>query len=267
MKRNTLIFICICAVLIGFTFIIQTAGQVDSTVHARWSVQLHSLQPDLPLAYYELAEDVIDEADDETALALGQHLFRLAGALDPMHLGPGSCLALANLSDDPLEKRRMSVLASLLTDSRSDSLMRQPLNSSSLASADLSTALSLAEAFSYFRTGQGSRALSTLQDPQARRLLTSVSHYLPGGAEHFLEECRSHRGRVRPSLLESELIRMLRIEIALLAGEQRTWSDYLLVSKGMPLIDIDLENLGEAFGVNASRPYYRHGQWIAEPME
>jgi len=81
MKRVTVNFSC--AILIGIVLSLQTAGQTNSPAYEILPDRLFALQPDQPLSYFELAEELVDVADDETTLAMGQHLFRLAGALDP----------------------------------------------------------------------------------------------------------------------------------------------------------------------------------------
>ncbi|MDY7107745.1 MAG: hypothetical protein SYC29_03825 [Planctomycetota bacterium] len=233
---------------------------------ATWEDRLEALRPAVPMAYFELAEEVADRAEDEAQRGLARHLFALAGVLDRDRLGRSACLALADLAEREHERRRLIALASLLG--------RGGIGRSSTSFEGLgldgdptpTAMLALSEAFSYFRRGRGSQALAALREPGAMELLEACDPYLPGGANRFLEECRSFRGRVRPNLSQADEIRMLRLETALLAGSDRPWSSALLYGEGRPLIEVDPARLEETLGVDASRPLYRNGRWVeADP--
>ena len=65
--------------------------------------------------YFELAEEIADAAKNDEERQLARHVFALAGALDPRHLGRSACLALAQLEDQPTARARLLALASLLS--------------------------------------------------------------------------------------------------------------------------------------------------------
>ena len=226
-----------------------------------WTPRLEALAPEQPMAYFELAEEVADAARDEAGRALARHLLGLAGALDPTRLGRSACLALADLAIDEHVRRRYQALATLL-DRRGGvgGWSRAPEDE-----IDRGAALALAEALSHYRTGHGGRALAALRDPGAMALLQQHGDVLRGGAERFLADCRLYRGQSRPYVSDQDLVRMLRLEVALLAGHERSWADELLLAGGRPLVDVDPGRLEETLGANPSRPYWRRGEWRGEP--
>ena len=69
----------------------------------------------------------------------------------------------------------------------------------------------------------------------------------------------------KPALSQIDLMTMLRFEAALLAGPHRSWSSDLLLTNGQPLIEADPDRLADMLGVDASKPYFRHGRWVASP--
>ena len=60
-----------------------------------------------------------------------------------------------------------------------------------------------------------------------------------------------------------DLVLMLRLEAALLAGPDRSWSGDMLLTQGRPLVEVDADRIEETLGVDASRPCYRNGRWVA----
>jgi hypothetical protein len=249
----------VCLLLIGLA---AASPSPRRDAAGPWTDRLEALRPGVPTAYFELAEEVADQADDDAERSLARHLFALAGVLDRERLGRSACLALADLAEGEHDRRRLLALASLLG--------RGGIGQTSLtlAGAGMSEApaptavLALTEAFSQYRRGRGSQALAALRQPGAMDLLRACDPYLPGGANRFLEECRSFRGRVRPSLSQADEIRMLRLEMALLAGSDRPWSSALLYGRGQPLIEVDPDRLEETLGVDGSHPLYRNGRWV-----
>ncbi len=136
----------------------QLLGGATSEVREpndRWSDRLEALEPERPLAYLELAEEIVDAEADEELLALAAHLYALAGVLDTPRLGRSACLGLADLSRQEHVKRRLRALARLLAD---DEVVpaEETLTSSERPSAVALAAVS--QAFSLYRRGQGSRA-------------------------------------------------------------------------------------------------------------
>ncbi len=134
-----------------------------------------------------------------------------------------------------------------------------------LADVDRLGALAVAKAFSHYRNGRGARALKILGEGRAMVLLEAHGHVLRGGAAGFLDDCRQNRGSRKPLLSDRALMTMLRLEAALLAGHNRSWSAELLLTDGRPLIEVDPDHLSDTFGVGASKPYYHHGRWQTRP--
>ncbi len=105
--------------------------------------------------------------------------------------------------------------------------------------------------------------MAVLDKPGATALLESAGGVLRGGARRFMEDCKLYRGQRRPMIAADDLHRMLQLEAAVLAGADRAWSGELLLGRGIPLVEVDPDNLQQTLGADASRPYYRRGQWVA----
>ena len=96
-------------------------------------------------------------------------------------------------------------------------------------------------------------------------MLQQCDRILPGGAAKFIEDCKFYRGQARPSIAPQDLARMLRVEVALLTGADRTWSADLLLTDSRPLIEVDPARLGETLAVNPAKAYYHNGHWTEAP--
>ncbi len=262
-RRAMLIVLCTGLSVIAWS---TTLGSRDSTDDSagsgEWLDRLEALNPADALAYFELAEEVTDVAGDQPPHDLAKRLYALAGVLDQPRLGRSACLALAFLEDHPQAKRRLLALASLL-DQRSGVGGAHQTNPA--GDLDPVAVLAVAEALSHYRKGQGARALAALARPGAMELLEAHGHVLRGGVRGFLEDCRLYRPPRKPTLSPNDLMTMLRFEAALLAGPQRSWSSDLLLTNGQPLIEADPDRLADMLGVDASKPYFRHGRWLAHP--
>jgi hypothetical protein len=233
------------------------AAQRSARPQVRWGPRLESLTPTAPMDYFELAEEVADAAKGQADLSLARHLFGLAGALDPGRLGRSACLALADLARDEHVRRRYLALATLL-DRRGGA---GGWSGREEAEIDRTAALALAEALSHYRNGNGDKALTSLRSPGAMDLLRGHGPALRGGVDRFLADCQLYKGQSRPFVSDQDLVVMLRLEVALLAGRERTWADELLLTGGRPLVEVDPGRLEETFGVDASRPYFVDGEW------
>lgn len=220
---------------------------------------LERLDPLDAMAYFELAEEIADASADQSQRELARHLFALAGVLDTPRLGRSACLALADLEPDEHVKRRLHALAALL-DERAGGLGRGPVGETT--SYDQAAALRVTEAISFYRKGNGARALASMRAPGAMEILDDFPVVFRGGADRFIEDCRLYRGSRPPIIAMQDLIRMLQYEAALLAGEQRSWSGELLLTGGRPLIEVDPDRLESSFGVSASEPCYKGGEWV-----
>ncbi len=236
----------------GFAFVQDAA--------AAWQVRLEALSPSDPLAYFELAEEIADASADESSRGLARRLFALAGVLDPQRLGRSACLALADLETRELDKRRLLSLAALLDERGGGAVSAEAAEGWS--DFDMAAALAVGEAISFYRKGNGTRALARLRTPGAVELIDGYENVFRGGAVRFMEDCRLYKSGRSPVVTGTDLVRQLRFEAALLAGGNRTWSGELLMSRGRPLVEVDPDHLDESLAVNASKPCWREGQWV-----
>jgi hypothetical protein len=236
-----------------------------------WTASLEALDPQRPMEYFELAEEVADAATNDSQRELARTLFGLAGALDPDQLGRSACLALADLEADANDRRRLLALGSLLRGPGGGAGggpaggggMLTPHDSGHAVAADPAAALAVSESFSHYRRGEGQNALAALKQPGAMELLTANSRILRGGIDRFIEDCNHFRGGDRsPRLDDADITRMLRFEAALLAGDQRDWSSDLVINQNQPLVEVDPDHLDRSLGVDLSRPLWRNGQWV-----
>jgi hypothetical protein len=225
-----------------------------------WMARVEALNPDDPMAYFELAEEIADASAEDSRRELARHLFALSGVLAPQRLGRSACLALADLEEDEHTKRRLLALAALL-DERAGGLIVGPAGET--AYHDQASVIAVTDALSFYRTGNGAKAVAALRTATAKDILDTYDSIFHGGSERFIEDCRLYRGTRRPMVTDSDRLRMLRFEAALLAGDDRSWSGELLLNRGRPLIEVDPDRLGSSFGVNAAQPCYRDGRWQA----
>ena len=223
-----------------------------------WTDRVEALDPDDPMAYFELAEEIADASADDPRRELARHLFALSGVLAPQRLGRSACLALADLDADQHGKRRLLALASLL-DERAGGLIVGPAGET--AYYDRASVVAVTNAMSFYRTGNGAKAVSALRTPSAKQILDTYDSIFRGGSERFIEDCRLYRGSRRPVIAEQDRMLMLRFEAALLAGDDRSWSGELLLNGGRPLIEVDPDRLESSFGVDAGKPCFRDGRW------
>ncbi len=225
-----------------------------------WTDRVETLDPDDPMAYFELAEEIADASADGPRRELARHLFALSGVLAPQRLGRSACLALADLDGDEHSKRRLLALAALL-DERAGGLIVGPAGET--AYYDRASVLAVTNALSFYRTGNGAKAVSALRTPSAKQILDTYDSIFRGGAERFIEDCRLYRGSRRPVIAEPDRMILLRFAAALLAGDDRSWSGELLLNGGRPLIEVDPDRLESSFGVDAGKPCFRDGRWQA----
>ena len=238
----------------------STQPAATQTVRERMNDRLEALSPDDPMAYFELGEEVADLAETPEAYDLARHLFGLAGALAPDRLGCSACLALADLESDPLEKQRLLALSALLDEQAGGGALYVPDRT---AAAPSQAALTLVEAFSYYRRGEGTKTRALVNDDTVLQLMDEHDRLIPGGVDRFLHDARVYRDGTRPDLQSGQLRQMLYLELALLTGENRQWSTELALTDGEPLIEVDPNQLAQTFGVDPERPLYRNGRWVS----
>lgn len=238
--------VCVCWIA-GFGFAEQ--GGVE-----RWVVQLEALDPAKPLAYFELAEEIVDAApDDRAALALARHLFGTAGQLDRVRLGASTALALAAVAPRVEDAMRLRAVALMLDPMRGAG--REAVGDGVV---DGESAVDISKAFGGFRTGRGQALRRVLGDPELRARLEPFDVLLGGLA--WLEEM-SGRVRSRPDLDRDELVRMLRVEVRFLEGERPKWSSEVLIDGGGRLLEVARDEVGEVLGGDPQRPFYVNGSW------
>lgn len=233
----------------------------------RWNDRLEALTPYEPLAYFELAEEIADIGDSRD-VPLAKRLFGLAGALAPDTLGRSACLAIADLEEDPRAKQRLLALATMLGDIGDPFVSGNAGNDGPQSAEDSRqhklAALAISEAFSHYRQGQGQRAATMLRRDDLMQLLRTVESALPwASADAFLSECASRSTQL--SIADRRLVGLLQVERFLLSGAERDWAMELAFEHGRPLIEVDPSRLDKALNVDASRPYYREGQWRIRP--
>lgn len=255
--------------------------------------RLGALAPSEPMDYFRLAEEVAYESPTPEGATLARRLYLLAYLLDeerggPLALGASVCLALADLAPSEDERQWLLALARVLDDG--DATLNWPV-AEAIAPPERDQSFWLATALGDYRAGRYRQAADLLDDQDLLEMLRRFEALLPGGANAILtelrasqpvcRECRNRRvvrsetdpqgesrlcytckGDPGPRLPAGELVRHLRLETLLLRGAQRSWSAQLVVDNAEPLRAVDPEELPAWFGVDASRPLYRDGQWV-----
>ncbi|MHC4810933.1 MAG: hypothetical protein ACYTEV_11285 [Planctomycetota bacterium] len=242
---------------------------VQGVLSERWGRRLAELDPSRPLAYLELAEEIDDArllgpaaAGDPVARAergLVLRLCGLAARLDSA-IAPAAARAVADLSEDARERRRLLAVADLL---EGDRLLRgrevriEGVPTGRGGAAPSEVLLAASEAIARQRRGEGERAL----DPLARYprdQVAAVFEPWPGGLAGFEQDCRRRPGGMT--------LRRFRIELAaerrMLEGDATDWSSIARTGGGDPLEEVDADDLQRLFPVDASRPRWRDGQWV-----
>lgn len=263
--------------------------------------RLELLHPDEPSAYFELAEEVADIADDPGRLGLAQSLYAMAFELDRRRitgaagrsLAASAALGLADIQILERDRRWLIAIAGTMD----ERYLLPDWTIAAWPSVSDDVAFKAATAIGLARAGEGREARRMLDQPGVRELLQRFERALGatggGGALFRVEryadqwpcrECGNARAVTRPGprgpevrlcptcegnpgprLTEEEFIAQLRFESALLRGIQQSWGAQVMVDAGSPLLDPDPDELAATFGVDASRPYWRHGRWVAAP--
>ena len=220
-----------------------------------WNDRLSLLRPEDPMGYFELAEEVLDRAPNESAdRALAAWLFGTAGRLDRENLGASCALALATTTRDPDQVRRLKAVAMMLDVGGAGS------PSDARNTLDAETAFEVSESFGRFRTGRTSSLRKVLRDESVRASLRRFEDVLPDGGIDWLDSA-SLRSRGRPDLDEQEQRLMLRIEVQLLEGESPSWATEVLGVGGEPLLEVASDEIDLLLGGDPDRPFWRDGKW------
>lgn len=268
---------------------------VLTPLESRFSDRLEALTPDNAMAYLLLGEEVADAAQSREDARLATTLLVLAAALDSDRGGrvaSSASFALADLATGERDRRWLVSTAKLLSPQASPPLWtRRPETP-----ADDSVRVQLATFLGLVRSGDGVLARQTLAKPGVQRLLESYDRLLGrlgisngagglereaqrwpcpdcanellqrrgrvGGASHLCINCAGQPG---PKLSNEELVGHLRFESWLLEGAQRSWAAQVATDGGAPLIDASPGAIPQLFGIDPTRVFWRHGEWLETP--
>lgn len=291
--------VCILAL---FSLVVSAAQNEDSTRGIdrvpNLDARLAALAPDDPNAYFLLAEDVSAEADDADALQLARTLYVLAFETEramgvDRPLAPSVCLALADMARLEQDKRWLVSLAHTLDRRYATPVWRSA--EPSATSPEL--ALQAATVLGLIRSGNTNIARRMIEDQALVDLLVRYESLLapfgdPDAFDRLLRqaeqwpcnECDNERitwkqstdgptprvcytclGNPGPRLSSAELIGHLRLESALLGGENVSWSAQIATDLGAPLRDPDPNELAPTFGIDPTLVLWRDGAWVATP--
>jgi hypothetical protein len=277
----------------------QDGGGAPRAPLQEWiAPRLESLDPAEARQYFLLGEEIAAEALTREEEDLASHLFGLAFELDmrdgtPTWISPSSCLGLASLARLESDKRWLRALANRLDPDYAAPAWRNPELRAGVSEA----AFDAAEAIGSARAGDGLRARDLLDKPGVKELIERYGQLLgfssSSGALWQIEqwaagwpcrecgnervvfrpntdppsyrECYSCRGNPGPELSGAQLISQLRFESHLLHGISRSWGAQLALDYGAPLREPAPEELASVLGIDAGRPYWRGGQWVASP--
>lgn len=235
------------------------AARAPAVPPAPWiEARLSALRPERPVAYLELAEDLMDRAggssSPEADRALARHLAALAGAIDIR--GTGRSAALFLLEHAPLgaDQSRLRAIASLL-DPSADRAVE--------AEERADAAMALLQAFSHYRRGEGGRAKEWLERAGAAALLDRHPMVLPGGSARFRAECDAMRQSGPPIVTPAQVEALHALVAAAASGEPRSWSEAIVLEGPAPLPELNVSDPGAVFGVDPRASVWRSGAWAA----
>jgi hypothetical protein len=261
------------------------------------SARIQALEPSRPEAYFLLAEEVADIADDAATVALVQSLYAMAFELyraagdNPR---AASC-AMGLAGVERLERSRRWLQAVAGTLDRRYALPDWAVPAT--ASISDEAALKAATVLGLARSGEGRDARRLYDQPAIADVLrryeraigntgetgalSRLAKYMDQwpcpqcGNQRFVMKlgdkgpeprlCPTCRGNPGPRMSEEEYLSQLRFEAALLNGIQRSWAAQITVDLGAPLRDPDPAEIGPIYGADTSRPYYRGGKWVERP--
>ncbi len=280
---------------------VGTAVDPPASPADQFDARLAALDPAQPEGYFLLAEEVADSAANDSGRDLARRLYVLAYELDKARppspgkgrLGPSVCLGLVAIADKEDERRWLLALAQSMDDRQAgpDWSPTVPAAGADEVAFNLATVLGLS------RAGEGRKAEKLLEKPGVSALLEKYDAALRvrgigggagavrrairdwpmcpecrnhrvvlkpgGGPEHGMVLCPTCHGNPGPRLSDEELAQQLQVESALLKGNHRSWAAQVLSDGGAPLRDLDTAEIAATYGVDPSRPVWRHGAWEA----
>jgi hypothetical protein len=269
-----------------------------ATVSAELSARLAKLTPENPEGYFLLAEEVADVAPEDPQARLAHTLYVLAFEVDRRRpqgggLAASCALGLARIERLDRDRRWLASLAGAV-----DYRYVQPdwnVAAAPLFSDDV--ALKAANVLGLTRAGEGREARKILDQPGVMDVLRRYERAIGSSGEtgalsrldKYMQawpcpECNNERvvrrqgehgvelrlcplchGNPGPVLSDEEFVAQLRFEEALLNGIQRSWAAQIVVDQGAPLRDPDPDELAAYYGVDASKVYWRAGNWSSAP--
>ena len=246
-----------------------TEADARQRLEQRWGDRLRTLDPARPMAYFELAEEIDDRrrigpaaAGDAVARAereLVRELFALAGRLDPS-LTSAAARAIADLTADVRERRRLLVVADLLDGDRilrgrAPRIEGVPTGRGSAAPAEVLRSASAAIA--RYRRGDGEASLEAIAGHPREQVQAAFAPW-PGGLAGFEQDCRRQPGGVRVRRLLAELS----AELRMLEGDGADWAAIVRAGGGAPLEEVDVTDLDRLFAIDAAKTIWRDGGWV-----
>lgn len=273
----------------------QPVAEVGSGVPSL-DTRLAALSPTRPLAYFELAEEVVTEVGGAEGRALARRLFVLAYELDRANASGGRlsrsvCLALLELDllESDSDRRFVGALAEAMRSDDEGAESRTMLDVEARSVVNEEAAFALATALGEYRAGRFLEAREPLARPEVRSVLaahSSMVRNLPGMLREIdsrpsCRECRNRRvvrddlspdGRQRlcrtcggdpsPSLAPIDVVSLLRIESLLLSGADSSWSAQTASGRLAPFVDVDPARLAERLRIPTDRTVWREGGWV-----
>lgn len=268
----------------------------QSAIDAATAAKLSALRPENPQAYFDLAEEVADTAEDEPRAVLARTLYVLAFELDRQkgaatQLAAASALGIAKVERLERDKRWLIAIAGAVD--RRYALPDWNVGASPSISDEV--AYKAATVLGLARAGEGREARRVFDQPGVADVLkryeraigttgqtgalSRLAKYMqqwpcpecnnqrvvtkPGEKGPEVRLCPTCRGNPGPKLEEEEYIGQLRFEAALLNGIQRSWAAQVIVDQGAPLRDPDLGEVAPTYGVDPDKPYWHAGQWVS----
>ncbi len=250
--------------------------------------RLEALDPSRPMDYFMLAEEVAYELPFADGQELARQLLVLAYELDRNNpprrpgFGRSACLALADLSTRPLERRWLLAMASLEAGGPGSGIDWRIDEELSLGSD--TGPYDMAVAFGWYRSEEFRRARELLARNDAVALLRRAGFdkeeaelvvqrfraelearptcpqcrnervvRKPGDGRPTLDLCTMCRGNPGPRLNADAFIQTLRMEALLLRASPRSWAAQSMIDRGQPLRDVDPGELAAFFKVDPAR--------------
>lgn len=290
------------AIAAGFAMIVSSVAMAQGGVvqEARakevYRVRLEALTPDRPVAYFELAEEVLAGGVSTGSRDLAVELLVLAYELDRIDGGTAQTAASAAIALASMPGSYSTRQWLLATAERLDPRQRPPawLRPPHIETEE-SNGYQIAVALGLVRSGQGGLARQVLARPDVAGAVEAMDRTLrmmglTGGTDGLKREaqrwpcrecgnerivrkvvggapeyhiCSNCGGMPGPRLTRGELASQLRIESLLLTGRQRAWAAQIATDGGAPLLDPDPASLADMYRIDVTKALFRDGDWVS----